>query len=220
MPTTRTLSEWDSKRILADHGVPIGSEALARTPDEAVSAAADLGLPVVAKLCGESIAHKSERRLVRLGLDSPDRVRRAAEELLGAAADDDGDVALLLAPMVKGNRELIAGLHRDPQFGPCVMVGVGGILTEVVGDVSFRLVPLDRVDADEMIDDLASQALLGEVRGEPPVDRGRLADILLGLSRLAEARPDVVSVDINPLIVVDGDPVPVDALVVLEPDRS
>jgi acetyl-CoA synthetase (ADP-forming) len=198
----------------------MGPEALAPTPDDAAKAAADLGFPVAVKLCGATISHKSERGLVRLDLHSPDEVRRAAAELLGAAAPDDGDVAVLVAPMVKGNRELIAGLHRDPQFGPCVMVGVGGILTEIVGDVTFRRVPLERVDAEEMIADLASEALLGEVRGEPPVDRDHLAEVLLGLSRLAQDRPDVVSVDINPLIVADGASVPVDALVVLAAEGS
>jgi acetyl-CoA synthetase (ADP-forming) len=216
VPATHTLSEWDSKRLLAHHGVPMGAEALARTPEEAATAATQLGLPAVAKLCGASIAHKSERGLVRLGLATSDAVERAAADLLAAAGPNDGEVAVLVAPMVRGNRELIAGVHRDPQFGPCVMVGVGGILAEVVGDVSFRLVPLEPVDAEEMVDDLASQTLLAEVRGEPAVDREKLAEVLLGLSRLAEDRPDVVSVDINPLIVAGGVPVPVDALVELD----
>jgi acetyl-CoA synthetase (ADP-forming) len=115
--------------------------------------------------------------------------------------------------MVSGNRELIAGLTSDPQFGMAVMLGVGGVLAEAIGDVAFRLVPLTRVDAEELIDDLATQRLLGEFRGEPAVDREALVDVLVGLSAAAEARPDVVSADLNPLIVVDGRPVAVDALV-------
>ena len=115
--------------------------------------------------------------------------------------------------MLRGNRELIAGLHRDEQFGMTVMLGVGGILAEAVADVAFRLVPITPTDADEMIDDLATQALLGAFRGEPAVDRQALAGVLLGLSAAAEADPDIVSADLNPLIVVDGAPVAVDALV-------
>ena len=126
---------------------------------------------------------------------------------------DDGPVSLLVAPMLRGNRELIAGLHQDPQFGPTVMLGVGGILAEAVADVAFRLVPLTPVDAEDLVDDLATQSLLGEFRGEPAVDRDALVAVVTGLAALAEARPDVTSVDLNPLIVVDGRPIAVDALV-------
>jgi succinyl-CoA synthetase beta subunit len=211
--TTRTLSEADSKALLAAHGVPVPAERVVTTAAEAAAAADALGYPVVAKLCGDAIAHKTERGLVRLRLGGPDAVAAAAESLLQAARPEDGAVAVLVAPMVQGNRELIAGLVRDPQFGPSVMLGVGGILAEAVADVAFRLVPLSRLDAHELIDDLATQALLGPFRGEPAVDRDALADVLCGLSTLAEARPDVVSVDLNPLIVSGGRPVPVDALV-------
>jgi acetyl-CoA synthetase (ADP-forming) len=96
-----------------------------------------------------------------------------------------------------------------------VMLGVGGVLAEAIADVVFRLVPIDRVDAGEMIDDLATQALLGPFRGEPAVDRERLVDVLVGLSDVAASRPDIASVDLNPLIVSDGVPVAVDALVEL-----
>jgi succinyl-CoA synthetase beta subunit len=123
-------------------------------------------------------------------------------------------VSVLVAHMVRGARELIAGVHDDPQFGPCVMVGIGGVLAEAVADVAFRLAPIDRVDADEMLDELRGQALLGAVRGEVAVDRDAVAEILLALSRLAEERHEVRSVDVNPLLVDhDGRPVAVDALV-------
>lgn len=217
MPTT--LSESRSKRLLAEHGVPVLTERVVATPTEAVAAAIDLGLPVVVKLGGDGIAHKTERGLVRLGLADRAAVEQAATELLAAARPDDGDVEVLVAPMVRGARELIAGLHTDPQFGRCVMVGFGGILAEAVADVSFRLVPLTRVDADEMVEELRTQALLGPFRGEPAVDRDALAAAILGLSALADADPDIVSVDVNPLIVVDGKPVAVDALVELAGER-
>jgi len=208
-----TLSEADSKRALAAHGVRFPEERQVVSADDAVVAGRDLGYPVVLKLGGDGIAHKTERGLVRLGLVDDDAVRAGAEDLLGAARPEDGEVHLLVAPMLRGNRELIAGLHRDAQFGMTVMLGVGGVLTEALADVAFRLVPITRVDALEMIDDLATQALLGEVRGEPAVDRDALADVLVGLSHAAEADATIVSADLNPLIVVDGRPVPVDALV-------
>ncbi|CAN5661201.1 hypothetical protein BH20ACT2_BH20ACT2_21050 [soil metagenome] len=210
---TRTLSEAGSKTLLAAHGVPVVEERVVSTADEAAAAAGVLGFPVVAKLCGDTIAHKSERGLVRLGLGDVAAVRTAAAELLAAATPDDGEVAVLVAPMVRGNRELIAGLATDPQFGRTVLLGVGGILAEAIADVAVRLVPIDRVDAADMIDDLASQALLGELRGEAAVDRERPVDVLVGLSAAAEAHPELVSADLNPLIVAGGVPVAVDALV-------
>jgi len=208
-----TRSEADSKALLAAHGVAFPPEHEVATAEDAVAAAADLGFPVVVKLGGDRIAHKTERGLVRLSLGDADAVRQAAEDLLGAARPEDGEVHLLVAPMLKGNRELIAGLHRDEQFGMTVMLGVGGILAEAVADVAFRLVPISPVEAAEMIDDLATQALFGPFRGEPAVDRSALAEVLLGLSRAAEADPTIVAADLNPLLVVDGRPLAVDALV-------
>ncbi len=208
-----TLSEADSKELLATFGVPFPTERVVSTADAAVDAADEIGFPVVVKLGGDGIAHKTERGLVRLGLGSAEQVRGAADDLLGAATPADGEVHLLVAPMLRATRELIAGLHDDDQFGMTVMLGVGGILAEAVADVSFRLVPITRVDAEEMIDDLELQKLLGPFRGEPAVDRAAVADVLLGLSDAAEQRDDIASADLNPLLIVDGAPVAVDALV-------
>jgi len=214
--TARTLSEAASKALLRSFGVPVVEEHEVRDVDAAMAAAESLGFPVVVKLCGAGIAHKTERGLVRLRVGDAAAVRSAAAELLASAGPDDGEVSLLVASMVGGNRELIAGLVRDPSFGMNVMVGVGGILTEALGDVAFCPVPVTPVDAEDMIDALATQALLGPVRGEPALERARLAEVLTSLSALAVARPDVVAVDVNPLIVVDGVPVAVDALVEVE----
>ena len=207
-----TLSEADSRTLVAEAGVIVSRWATADTADNAAVAAEEMGFPVVVKLCGEAIAHKTERGLVRLSLTSANDVRAAATDLLGAATESDGDVELLVSTMVRGDRELIAGLVRDPQFGPCVMLGVGGVLAEAVADVAFRLAPLERLDAHEMIDDLGSQTLLGPFRGQPAVDRDALADTLCALGDLA-GDPAIASIDLNPLIVVEGQPMAVDALV-------
>jgi acetyl-CoA synthetase (ADP-forming) len=214
----RTLSEADSKVLLAAHGVAFAPEQVVGTAAEAVKAAADLGFPVVVKLNGDAIAHKTERGLVRLGLADEAAVESAAADLLARATPEDGPVGLLVAPMLKGNRELIAGLSTDPQFGMTVMVGVGGILAEAIADVSVRPVPVSAVDAAEMVDGLATQALLGPFRGEPAVDRDALVAVILGLSAAAEADARIVSADLNPLIVVDGRPIAVDALVEVDDD--
>src|SRR3954463_7678448 len=113
------LSEAESKRLLTDYGVPVGRERLVAAGDQAATAAMDLGFPVVVKLCGVGIAHKTERGLVRLGLSSADDVRAAAVELLAKAMPADGEVGVLVASMLQGNRELIAGIVRDRQFGAC-----------------------------------------------------------------------------------------------------
>ena len=215
-PAHTTLSERDSKQLLSEFDIPIAPEQFADDANGAGDAADQIGYPVVAKLNGDTIAHKTERGLVRLRLADRVAVEAAAAELLSLVEQADGEVNVLIAPMIAGNRELIAGVVRDPQFGPTVMLGLGGILAEAIADVVFRPAPLDEVTAGEMIDNLSTQKLLGEFRGEQAVDRGQLVALLVGLGRLSDERPDVASVDINPLIVQpSGELVAVDGLVEL-----
>jgi acetyltransferase len=211
----RTLSEHDSKSLIAAAGVPTARETLVPDAQAAVRAADALGYPVVLKLCGEAIAHKTERGLVRLGLRDADAVREAAESLLAARRPEDGPIALLVAEQVSGRRELIAGLVRDPQLGPSVLLGLGGILAEATRDVAFASAPLTPTDARRMMRALRSAHRLGPFRGEPAVDADALAAVLVALGRLGLERPDIATVDVNPLIVVGSRPVAVDALVVL-----
>jgi acetyltransferase len=214
--TSRTLSESDSKELLRQHGVPFAPERKVLDVEAAAAAARELGFPVVVKLGGDSIAHKTERGLVRLRLSDGAAVRAAASDLLAAATPDDGDVHLLVAPMISGNREFIAGVLVDQQFGPTVMLGVGGVLAEAVRDVVFRPAPVSPEQARDMVAQLRTQALLGEFRGEAAVDVEALVSCLVGLSRVATERDDIVSVDVNPLIAdQSGGVVAVDALVEL-----
>ncbi len=211
-----TLSESDSKELLGAFGVPFAPEHRVNTPDEAAAAAAQLGFPVVVKLGGDRIAHKTERGLVRLRLADAQSVREASSDLLAAATTDDGEVHLLVAPMIAGTRELIAGMLVDPQFGPTVMLGIGGVMAEVIADVAFRPAPVDEAGARSMIASLRMQGLLEEFRGESAVNIEQVISAIVGLSRVAMERNDIVSVDVNPLIVrSNGDVVAVDALVEL-----
>jgi acetyl-CoA synthetase (ADP-forming) len=210
---TSTLSEAQSKELLAPFGVPFLPERLVDSPAEAASAGVEMGFPVVVKLCGESIAHKTERGLVKLGLRTEADVLDAAQALFAAARPEDGIVGVLVAPMVTATREFIAGMVVDAQFGPTVLLGVGGILAEAISDVVVRLAPITLVDALEMIDALGSQALLAPFRGEPAVDRDALALVLLALSAAAGATPAIASIDLNPLMIAGGRPIAVDALV-------
>ena len=211
---TSTLSESDSKVLLSSYSIPFAPEQKTATAKEAIAAAEQLGYPVVVKLGGDKIAHKTERGLVRLRLNNAEAVAEAANSLLAAATPADGDVHLLVAPMISGTRELIAGMLVDPQFGPTVMLGIGGVMAEVIADVAFRPAPVDEVGAASMIDSLRMQGLLEAFRGEPAVNRSQLISTIVGLSRVAMERDDIVSVDVNPLIVREnGDVVAVDALV-------
>jgi succinyl-CoA synthetase beta subunit len=217
---THTLSEHESKQLLADAGIPIPEESLVFSAEEAVKAADRHGYPVALKLCGRGIAHKTERNLVRLEVSNAEEVRRHAEELLAERRPDESEAGVLVQAMVSGRRELIAGLLRDPQFGPCVMFGLGGIFAELVGDVAFAVAPLEEHDAEDLIHALRHGKILEEFRGEPEADIGKLAQILEALGRIGEARPDVLSIDVNPLILSGSEPVVIDALVELEGDPS
>ena len=217
---SHTLSEHESKQLLADAGIPIPEERLVSSPDEAVSAAEALGYPVAMKLCGRGIAHKTERNLVCLGVASAEEVRRQAAELLEKRRPEESGAGVLVQSMVSGRRELIAGLMRDPQFGPCVMFGLGGVFAELIGDVAFAVAPFDRQDAEDLIHALEHRKILDEFRGEPAVDLAKLAHLLETLGRIGDSRPDVLSIDVNPLILSGSEPVIVDALVELEGDPS
>ena len=208
---------------MARHGVPVSPFVTGTNTDQVIAAVAadpSVEYPVVAKLCGRAIAHKTERGLVRLRIADDIGLRAACDDLLSAARVDDGHVEVLVSTMVAGNRELIAGLNRDPQFGLTIMLGIGGILAEAVRDVVFRLVPITEVDAGEMIDDLATQRLLHEFRGEPALDRGALTDALVALAKVGEEELGIRSADLNPLILVDGKPIAVDALLEVDSESA
>ncbi len=210
------LSEFESKQLLREAGIAVPDERLTRDVDGALEAARALGYPVAAKVCGRGIAHKTERGLVRLGLANDAELRSAVGALLAARAPGESDAGILIGSMVAGRREVIAGLVRDEQFGPCVMLGLGGVFAEALDDVAFAVAPLAKGDADDLIDALECRAVLGEFRGEPAVDRARLGHILETLGRIGLERADVRSIDLNPLILDGAEPVVVDALVELE----
>ncbi|HOG18131.1 MAG: Succinyl-CoA ligase (ADP-forming) subunit beta [Syntrophaceae bacterium PtaU1.Bin231] len=208
------LTEYESKKILGSYGVPVVEETVAAGPEAAIRAADRFGYPVAVKGLGERLTHKTDRGLVALDVRSAGDVLSATEKIaLAGGADLEG---FLVQPMVQGKREFVAGLFRDAQFGPVVMFGLGGIFTEVLNDVVFRLAPLNGNEAWQMIDALRSARLLGSVRGEKAVDRDALAAALMGLSRLAVDFPEVAEVDINPLMADAGGCVrAVDALITI-----
>jgi len=208
------LSESASKELLGRYGIPFAIERNVASVDLAIAAADEIGYPVVIKLCGDKIAHKTERGLVRLGLVDERSVERAAEELLAMARPDDGVVSLLVAPMISGSRELIAGMVTDPQFGKTVMLGVGGIYTEALGDVVFRTLPLRDGDVESMLADLKLSKVFGSFRNMAAIDASSLRAVFAGIELATTADGGIESIDINPLIVDnDGRVVGVDCLV-------
>jgi len=208
------LDEHRSKRVLSLCGIPTVDEAPAATVHDALAAAERFGYPVVMKGLLPGEVHKSEGGLVRLGVGDPAAVEAAFADL---AARMEGRGRVLVQRQIAGELELIVGLVRDPQFGPCVMCGFGGVLAEAVGDAQFAVAPLSAGEALALIGRLKAQKLLDGFRGAPPVDRQVLARILVRLGDLGTAFPQIREVDINPVIIQGGRPVAVDAAVILSP---
>ncbi|HEX5939060.1 MAG TPA: acetate--CoA ligase family protein [Dehalococcoidia bacterium] len=214
----RLLNEVESKQLLEAAGIATTSARLATSAAEAVAIASDLGFPVVLKVVSDDVPHKSDAGGVVLDLQSPADVQAAYEAILSSVAArhpnakvDGVSVQRMAAPGV----EVVIGVSRDAQFGPVMMFGLGGVLVELLKDVAFRLVPLERADALEMIDEIKGSALLDGYRGAPAADRERLVELMLKVSAFTEARPDVAELDLNPVFVYPDDALAVDARIVL-----
>lgn len=210
----RTLNERESKQLLKSYGVPVVKEMVAHDMETALASVDKIGFPVVVKGFGSTLQHKTERGLVQLNLWDARAVTAAVTSIMEEAGEElEG---ILVQPCLAGRREFVAGLFQDAVFGPVIMFGVGGIFTEALQDVVFRLAPLTPADVQEMLNGIKSQSLLGAFRGESAVDQGAIKGILLGLSRLAMEQPQIEEVDINPLIAdAEGVITAVDALVCL-----
>ncbi len=213
----RALSEHESKKMLAEYGIPVTQEILAQSKDQAVSAANEIGFPVVLKACSPELMHKSDAGCVELNLTSDDDVAKAYDRILSSASVELEGV--LVSEMISGLRELVLGLTREPQFGTCVMLGLGGVMTEIFKDTVFRVAPFDQVEAEDMIKELKSRAMLDEFRGERPADMKAICQCLISLGKIGLENPDISEIDINPLkIAKDGQVTAVDALIIFDPE--
>lgn len=209
----KNLSEHESKTVLKAAGIPVTEEYVATSEDEAVKSAARTGYPAALKGLSHTLTHKTEMDIIRLNVKNEDELRKAYRDITSKGLELEG---VLVQQMIQGNRELVMGMGRDMQFGPYVMFGLGGIFTEALNDVSFRIAPLRENDALEMIDEIKTQKILQEFRGTPPVDKKALSTALVSLGNLASRYDDIAEIDINPLIITRDRPVAVDALVVLQ----
>jgi len=211
----RSLGTMDGALALCrEYGIPVAPWAVADDPEGAAEAADGLGYPVVLKALSARVLHKSDVGGVVLGLNDGAAVRREAEAMRArvlSQVPDATDLRFLVQRMVSGGVEVILGGKQDPSFGPVVMFGLGGVFVEVFGDVAFRVAPLTRADAEEMIAEVRGRALLEGARGRPPADREALIGAILAFSRLLVKNPDIAEIEINPLLALPEGVVAVDA---------
>ncbi len=201
-----TIGDAEAREVMEAYGIPLPKSGLAATPDEAVALAESIGYPVVMKIASPDILHKSDIGGIKLNITSAAEVRDAFDLLVYRAQRFMPDATIWgcqVQQMVKGGREVIIGMNRDPQFGPLIMFGLGGIYVEALKDVTFRVAPIDRRNATEMLDEIRAYRLLRGVRGEKPSDRAAIVDTLLRVSQLVTDFPEIVELDINPLMVFE-----------------
>ena len=208
-----TLSEYESKRVLASYGIPVTREMLVTDMKAFETAIRDIGYPLVIKGCSPETTHKTEKGLIRIDLRNDEEARIAYDEI--TAAMGGNRKAILVQELVRGQRELVIGMTREPQFGPCVMFGLGGIFTEIFEDVSFRVAPVEKPEALAMMQEIKGHRILEAVRGMEPANLDRLADMVITVGQIGLDHESVKEIDINPVILRKGEPVAADALVVL-----
>jgi acetyltransferase len=225
-PIPAPLQEWvhqtDKQKILDEHeskkwfdalGLKVVKEVVIKDLDEAIQAANEMGYPVVLKGRVKGKVHKTEAGLVKLNLQNADQVKSACQEMLLLETKPE---SFLMQPMLKGDLELIVGIIRDSQFGPAAMLGLGGVWAEIYRDVVFRMIPLNKAEILEMVSDLKGQTLLKGYRGSKPVNMESIADWLIKLGWLALKFEKIQEIDVNPLLIVNGEPVAVDATIIFQ----
>ena len=212
------LTEIESKQILDEAGIPTAGARLATSADEAVKAAKELGYPVVLKIVSPDVTHKSDVGGVRLGLDSPETVTTAFAEISEAVKRHEPKARIegvAVQKMAHPGIEVIVGMSKDQQFGPVLMFGLGGVLVEVLKDVSFRIVPLEPRDARQMVREIKGFPALQGFRGQEPADLEALEKLLLKVSAFVEAHPEIEELDLNPVFSYKDGALAVDARVVV-----
>ena len=213
------MTEIEAKQVIKDAGIKVVKTRLAKSQKEAVAIGGEMGFPVVLKIASPDITHKTDAGGVKVGLKSAAEVKKAYAEIMASVrqkypkAKIDG---VAVQKMARQGTEIIIGMFKDAQFGPVIMFGLGGIFVEVLKDVSFRLIPIVRRDAEEMIKEIKGYALLNGYRGQEPAHLPSLVDVLLKLSALVEKTPEIKEIDLNPVFAYKNSAVAVDARIVLE----
>jgi acyl-CoA synthetase (NDP forming) len=213
------LTEIESKELLSQAGLPVVETRLARTKQEAISIAKELGFPVVLKIASPDIVHKSDAGGVQLGLKNATEVGRAYREIMDLVKQGEPQATIYgvsVQRMIRPGIEVIMGMSKDAQFGPVLMFGLGGVFVEVLKDVSFRIVPITRRDARQMIEEIKAYPVLKGYRGREPANIEALEDMLLKLSHFVEQSPQIKELDLNPIFAHRDGAVAVDARIIME----
>jgi len=213
------LLEPEAKMVCMEYGIPVTRFKVAGTPEEAVKFAEGIGYPVVLKIVSPDIIHKFDVGGVLLNLKSPDEVKAAYENILKNIKRHKPDakvLGVLVQEMAPTSTEVIVGATKDPQFGPALMFGLGGIFVEVLKDVTFRIAPITEQDAREMITEVKAYPILKGYRGQLPADIDAIVNILLNTSKLVMDHPEIKELDLNPIMVYEKGAKTVDARIILE----
>jgi acyl-CoA synthetase (NDP forming) len=215
------LNEVEAKRLLVKAGIPVIESRLAKTKKDAIAISKEMGFPVALKVISPDIIHKSDAGGVKLALESASKVGNTYSEMLVSIKKKMPRARIegvSVQKMAVSGVELIIGMNKDPQFGPVIMFGLGGVLVEVLKDVSFRLVPVSRLDAAEMVSEIKGHVLLEGYRGQKPVDMARLEKLIVKVSDFIEKNPQIKELDLNPLFADGKNIEAADARIVLEAD--
>ncbi len=213
------LTEFESKIIVKKAGISVVETKLAKTQKEAASLSQKIGFPVVLKIVSPDVIHKSDSGGVKLSLNNVTEVKRAYDEILRKVRKQHPDAfvhGVSVQKMVRPGTEVIVGMSKDPQFGPVIMFGLGGIFVELLRDVSFRVIPVERKDAQEMIEEIKGYPLLQGYRGKDPASISALVEIILKISKWIEGNPQIKELEMNPIFVYRDKAVAVDARIILE----
>jgi len=214
------LSELEAKELLSGYGIPVNEGRAACSAVEASEIARHIGFPAVVKVLSEKIVHKSDQGLVALNLCNPADVGRAAERILAKARTIDPEANVVVEAMAAQGTEVIVGAKRDPQFGPTILFGLGGIFVEVFKDVSIRVAPVDKAMAIEMMQGIKGYAILKGARGKTGVDMDALADIIVKTSKLMMEQDKVLELDMNPVMAYEKGAMAVDARALIKDEKA
>ena len=213
------LTEFESKKLLERAGIPVVETRLVRTKRETISVSKEMGFPVVLKITSPDIVHKSDSGGVKLGIANATQAGKAYSEIMLSIKQRYPSAiihGLTVQKMAPPGIQVIVGMSKDPQFGPVLMFGLGGILVELLKDVSFRIVPVTKRDAAEMIREIKGYPLLEGYRGQEPANIDALQDIIVRVSQFVERTPEIKELDLNPIFAYRDKAVSVDARIVLE----